>query len=229
MRGKITNFAQTKSLDGKIKVIIMDEFDNVSLDAQKMLRNLMEEYAGTCRFLLTCNYPFKIIPALHSRCQSIDMTPPFNECVKRVISIIKAENVIVDEDTKPKLLEIIKQNYPDLRRIINKIQSCIFDNKLVINDVINNNNFATEVFNWLINKKDIEQLRKYIIENEINFNNDYHSLLKGMFEAIFHSNLEIDKKRSGMLIVSNCMYQHQLVLDTEINCYSCIIELSQIL
>ena len=88
IRSKVTQFAQTRSLDGSLKVIILDECDGLSQDAQRALRNTMEEYAAQTRFILTANYNHKIIPALQSRCQSIDMSPPLDKCVDRVSDIL---------------------------------------------------------------------------------------------------------------------------------------------
>ena len=76
IRTKVTSFAQTKSIDGKIKVIILDEADGLSIDAQRVLRNTMEEFARITRFILTANYKYRVIPALQSRCQSLELTPP---------------------------------------------------------------------------------------------------------------------------------------------------------
>ena len=93
IRSKVTQFAQTRSIDGNIKIIILDECDGLSQDAQRALRNTMEEYAEITRFVLTANYSHRIIPALQSRCQSLDLTPPLELCVDRVIHILKSENI----------------------------------------------------------------------------------------------------------------------------------------
>jgi len=108
IRHKVINFAQTMSIDGKIKVIILDECDGLSIDAQRALRNTMEEFAGITRFILTANYKYKIIPALQSRCQSFDLTPPVDLAVKRCASILKKEGISVPDSEKVKLVEFIK-------------------------------------------------------------------------------------------------------------------------
>ena len=83
IRTKVTGFAQTKSFDGNLKTIILDECDGLTMDGQRALRNTMEELSGFTRFILTANYRYKIIPALQSRCQSIDLTPPHDLVIKR--------------------------------------------------------------------------------------------------------------------------------------------------
>ena len=89
IRTKVLNFAQTKSLFGDVKVIILDECDGLSIDAQKALRNSIEEYHDLTRFILTANYKHKIIPALQSRCQIIDITYEKNDYIAKLISIVK--------------------------------------------------------------------------------------------------------------------------------------------
>jgi replication factor C small subunit len=91
IRHNITNFAQTKSFDGKVKVVILDEADGLTGQAQAALRNTMESFAKYCRFILTANYKHKIIPALQSRCQSLDLKPVIDQAVKRCYNILKTE------------------------------------------------------------------------------------------------------------------------------------------
>ena len=121
IRGKISGFAKTKSLDGKLKVILLDEADQISLEGMKALRNVMEEYASNTRFILTCNYLFKIIAPIQSRCQIINLIPPIEGVVQRVVSILKEENVKITSEQKPLLLEHIRKNLPDIRRIVNDL------------------------------------------------------------------------------------------------------------
>jgi len=122
IRGKIVGFAKTKSLDGKIKVILLDEADQISLEGMKALRNVMEEFASNTRFILTCNYLYKIIPPIQSRCQIINLIPPIEGVVQRIVDILKKENVKIPADQKPLLLEHIRKHLPDIRRIVNDIQ-----------------------------------------------------------------------------------------------------------
>jgi len=230
IRSKVMTFAQTMSIDSKIKVVILDECDYLSINAQAALRNVMEEFLGTTRFILTCNYPLKVIPALHSRCQELDMTPPFEGVVARCIHILKAEGVTVPEQTKPQLVQLIKNAYPDVRKCINRLQKSVIDNVLIISETNNAVEFAEEVLSLLMQKKkDLMEIRKIIIDNETNFNNDYHDLLRSLFDCVYNSNIAPDKKRMAMLAVSEGMYRHSQVLDQEINAFSCVLTLSEII
>jgi len=114
---------------GDFKVVLLDEADYLSPNAQAALRGVMEEYHTTSRFILTCNYPNRIIPALHSRCQGfhiakIDQT----EFTARVAEILITEGVTPDLDT---LDTYVKATYPDLRKCINTVQMNIQDNSLL--------------------------------------------------------------------------------------------------
>jgi replication factor C small subunit len=119
VREKITNFVQMIPF-GPFKVVLLDEADYLTINAQAILRGLMETYANTSRFILTCNYPNRIIPALHSRCQGfhVDKTDQ-TEYTARVATILVNENVEFDLDT---LDTYVKLNYPDLRKCIHAVQ-----------------------------------------------------------------------------------------------------------
>ena len=128
VRDKIVNFVQMIPF-GAFKVVLLDEADYLSPNAQAALRGVMEEYHTTARFILTCNYPNRIIPALHSRCQGfhierIDQT----EFTARVAEIVLTEGVTPDLDI---LDTYVKATYPDLRKCINMVQMNCVEGKLV--------------------------------------------------------------------------------------------------
>jgi DNA polymerase III delta prime subunit len=127
IRDKITNFVQMIPF-GPFKVVLLDEADYLTPNAQAILRGVMEEYHTTARFILTCNYPNRIIPAIHSRCQGfhierVDIT----EFTARVATILVEENVEFDLDT---LDTFVKATYPDLRKCINMVQMNSMDGAL---------------------------------------------------------------------------------------------------
>lgn len=236
IRGKVKGFAQTRSIDGKLKIVILDEADFLSFastgggsNAQAALRNLMEEYSLTCRFILTANYRHKIIPALQSRCQDFDLTPPLNDCVQICVKILKSEGVHVDDAEKAKLMDLIKNNFPDLRKTINTLQKCTIDGVLSITKLEDRGDFARKILSQIIDKMDIVSLRKYIIENETLFNNDYQALLQGLFDSIFERPLAPDIKRLALVCVAEGLYRDAFVMDKEINAFSCILQLVDLL
>jgi DNA polymerase III delta prime subunit len=226
IRNKVMNFAQTMSIDGKVKVIILDEIDGTSIDAQRALRNTMEEFAGITRFILTANYKYKIIPALQSRCQSFDLTPPLDLAVKRCASILKQESITVPDDQRVKLVEFIKGTYPDLRKCINELQKFSSSGTLVLNDTKNNK--VLDLIFKEVKKKNVETLRKALIESEHTFNSDYTSLLRNLFNHVDETETNPDLKRFYLLTISEYLYRDSFVIDKEINCYACLIQLSEI-
>ena len=239
IRTKVINFSQTRSIDGKIKVVILDEIDGLSsvthgsagkTSAQQALRNVMEEYAENTRFIFTCNYPYKVIPALHSRCQEYDLTPPFDECVKRCGHILKEEKIKVSKENKKLLYELIRVKFPDLRKTINAIQKNVIDNTLNITVMDVDNTFIQTLFEKICNRNvEASTIRAYYIQNEIRFDNDYHGLLKGLFEAVFASNFKFDRQRKMMFVISTAMYQHQFVMDDEVNFFASVLGLMEII
>jgi len=229
VRSSILSFAQTKSLDGKIKIIFLDEFDNFTDAGQRALRNVMEEYAGNTRFILTGNYLHRIIQPIQSRCQVFtDFTPPIGEYAKRIKYILQQEKTAIEAGQVERIKEVIRYYYPDLRRIINYIQRSVIDNKLVIQDVINNEGFAQDILSKIEDKEDLMSIRKFVIESEQSFGNDYPKLMKDLFNSVYRSSMKEDKKRLALLQVSEYLYRSALVMDQEINFFSCLIALSQL-
>jgi len=192
IRTKVINFAQTQSIFGTIKVIVLDECDGLSLDAQKDLRNSMEEYHDIARFVLTANYQHKIIPALQSRCHTFVFTPPKEEYIKRVLHIINEEKVDIEHNH---LSELINKSYPDLRKCINNIQKYNITGKK--GSVLSNAESIVVECLALLQKKDMYKARKHIIENETLFSNDYDMLFKTLFEQLYNNKLSLsaDKNR----------------------------------
>lgn len=228
IRGKIVGFARTKSFDGKLKVILLDEFDGLSGEAMKALRNVMEEYAETCRFILTCNYLFKVIAPIQSRCQILNLIPPVEGVLQRVVEILKKEEVNIPQDQKASLLDHIKKNLPDLRRIINDIQKYSITGNLQIRNEVSAE-FVEKIFEKIQGGKDLMAIRREVIENEKEFSNDYRHFLKEMFEIVFRSDITHDRKASALLSVSKGLELDAFVVDKEINCFTALLNLKQVL
>jgi DNA polymerase III delta prime subunit len=224
IRNKVVNFAQTRSIDGKIKVIILDEADALSGEAQRALRNTMEEYSSVTRFILTGNYKYKLIDALRSRCQSFDLTPPLEDVLKRCLYVLKAEKITLPDDQRASFVQLVKSNYPDIRKCINDIQ------KFSIKGVINipaecSNQFLTELYN-LIKDKKITEVRKFIISNEDQINSDYVNLLRMLFNYIDKNEKNMEIKRMSLLVIAEHIYRAGFVADQEINAYACCVTLT---
>jgi replication factor C small subunit len=227
IRNKVITFSQTRSLDGKKKVIILDEFCGTTGEAQRILRNVMEEYASTTRFILTSNYINKIIEPIQSRCLLFNIVPKLEQTVSRCFKILNKENIIIESETS--FVSYIKNNFPDMRRIINDLQKFSITGTLKICENDKLKGFANTIFDNLVNKADAISIRKYIIQEERNFASDYQSLLKELFDLVYESKIKDDSKRSAMLEIGEHLYRDNFVMDHEINFFCCILNLSKII
>ena len=128
VRNKIQSFATTTALFGDYKVLLLDEADNLSPDAQKSLRALIEAHQNNCRFILTCNYPHKLIPPLRSRLQEYNFAYPTdgkslkNTFVKRLLSILQQEKVALSKEDVPTLVSLVALSYPNWRNCVHQLQ-----------------------------------------------------------------------------------------------------------
>lgn len=231
VRNDITGFSRTKSYNGKKKIVLLDEVDGMaSIDAQRSLRNVMEEYASHCRFILTCNYKHRVIVPLQSRCQSIDLDPKLQDVVKRCYHILKEEKVVVDEPNKVKLIGLIRKYFPDIRKCINEMQKFSSGDFLQIPDLNVQNEFVDKLIGLVINKK-VLNARKYIIENEAVFGGDYLALMKAVFDTVCGGNytLSEQQKKLWLVTIGEYMYRSAFVVDQEINFYCLLLALSEII
>jgi len=227
IRSKVVGFAQTKSLDGKVKVVILDESDGITLDGQRALRNTMEEYSSGTRFILTANYKHKIIPAIQSRTQFFDLNPPFDDVVKRVVDIVKQEGIKIEADQKANFVNVIKQSYPDIRKIINNVQKSTISNIFTVDHSVDNKDIIN-VIHKHVTSNEVLKLRKHLIENENEFQGDYHNLMKQYLNYVYDSSLDDNKKRQYIVTISDHMYKDVFVLDKEINAFACWVNLEKI-
>ena len=228
IRHNITNFAQTKSFDGGVKVVILDEADGLTPQAQAALRNTMETFAKYCRFILTANYKHKIIPALQSRCQALDIKPVVELAVKRCYHILKKENVKISDEQKIKFIQLVKRHFPDLRKAINELQKNVIDSELCIANINSDNELLETIYKKLASSKSLEA-RKYLIENEDRFQGDYDTLLGNYLNFIYTANIEDLKKKEMIAIIADHLYKSAFVVDKEINAFACLVNLENTL
>ena len=228
IRTKVSNFSWTKSFDGGIKVVILDEADGITLDGQKALRNTIEEYSAYTRFILTANYKHRITSAILSRTQYFDLTPSMGDVMKRIIFILNAEKIKIAEDQRKNLTQLVKDNYSDIRKTINLLQKCSYSGEFIINNKANQNEIINKIHDDLKSKQ-VLQLRKHLIESEIEFQGDYHNLMKRYLDFIYSSDIKDDIKRQIIIIISEYLYRDVFVADKEINAFACFCQLEKII
>lgn len=230
IRGEIKGFAERKSLDGSIKIVIIDECDGLSTNggsntsAQKALRNMMEEFSGTVRFILTANYINMITDPIISRCMVYSVVPPLKEFGKRILRILALEHITYD---KKGMGNYIRGFYPDMRRAINTIQRDVVNGKLTFKAMRNNDGFFENLVSLLKNGNLIK-IREEIAKKILLFSNDYHVMMKGLFEHVYTLKIEKQIKSKILLVLSEAMYRHSSVIDKEINCFSALIRISDL-
>ena len=227
VRNNAKNFASTVSLSStaKHKVVIIDEADNTGNDVQLLLRAFIEEFAGNCRFILTCNYKNKIIEPLHSRCAVIDFGIRGKEKAQLAVSFLSRLQSILDiEGIKYDLkviAELINKHFPDWRRVLNECQKYSVGGSI---DSAILASFSDVSVNELIKSlkdKNFTEVRKWVVGN---LDNDASSLLRRVYDAAYDC-LSPATIPAAVLIIAKYQYQCAFVADQEINLLACLTEI----
>jgi replication factor C small subunit len=223
VRDKIVNFVQMIPF-GDFKVVLLDEADYLSPNAQAALRGVMETYHTTARFILTCNYPNRIIPALHSRCQGfhierVDIT----EFTARVATILVEESVEFDLDT---LDTFVKATYPDLRKCINTVQMNSMDGSLHTPEKGDTGeaDYKIEMVE-LFKKGKISEARKLVCSQARP--EEMEEVYRWLYDNVEIFG-EVEKQDKAVLIIKQGLVDHTLVIDPEINLAATLIRLAHL-
>lgn len=221
VRNKVKNFASTMGFKD-YKIIILDECDYITPNAQAALRNLMETFSKHCRFILTCNFVERIIDPIQSRCQSFQIIPPSKKEVARHIhNILLEENVMSDmKDLKV----LIDSGYPDIRRVINAAQRNVVKGKLKLDTTsIIQNDYKLKLLKILKTqdkKTAFKDIRQLLLDNKIT---DFADLFRLLYD-------EVDDWGKGhvaecILVIARYELSDTQVVDKEINAMAMLIEL----
>jgi DNA polymerase III delta prime subunit len=222
VRTKIKNFASTVGFR-QWKIVILDEADYMTPNGQAALRNLMETFSKTTRFILTCNYVEKIIDPIQSRCQTFAITPPSKkEVAKRIVDILNEQQVDYKMED---VATIINAGYPDIRRVLNSCQRQVIDNNLIIDKAsLVQANYMTKVLDILKSDQSVKDsfanIRQVIADSKVQ---DFTALYKFLFD-------EIDNYAKGhigpvILILAEAQYQDAFAVDKELHVMSMIVKL----
>ena len=226
LRTTVVNYASTVSLSGGKKVIVIDEADYMNKDSvQPALRGVIEEFSKNCRFIFTCNFKNRIIPALHSRCSVVDFViskdakPALGmEMLENVKRILNAEGVKYEESV---LVQLILKYFPDFRRVINELQKYSL-NGIIDEDILKQS--SDENFNELfvaLKGKDFSGMRKWVAEN---IDNDHVRLYRQIYDTL---NNRFEKKSipAAVLTIADYSYKSAFVADQEVNMVACLTEM----
>jgi replication factor C small subunit len=222
IRDKVSGFASSASFK-PLKVIILDEADFLTIQAQASLRNVIETFSRSTRFILTCNYIERIIDPLQSRCQVLKIVPPsMREVASHIAGILDNENI---EWAKETLGPIVKQYYPDIRKILGTAQLSTIDNKLVLDkSILVSNNYIEQVINELKTGKNWKTIRQIIADSNIN---DYDELFKALYDNV--STYAPQSEGLVTIYINEHSYQANFRIDKEINMMACIAQIIQVL
>jgi DNA polymerase III delta prime subunit len=227
IKESVTRFAETMGV-GDMRYIFLDEADGLSPQAQGVLRGTMEKYANSVRFLLTCNYPHKVIPAIKSRCETGRMhieKLDTSEFFMRLVDVLDKEDVEIDPDA---LEAIVKTAYPDLRRGISLIQANSFNGKLVSPDAD-----AEVVADYkldmiaLFRSKKYTEARKLIcaqVQQE-----EYEDIFRFMYQNLeVWADGDLDKEDRCIIVIRDGLVKHTMCADIEINLSATLVELEMV-
>ena len=216
IRDKVSSFASVASFK-PLKVVILDEADFLTIQAQASLRNIIEKFPRTTRFILTCNYVERIIDPLQSRCQVLKVVPPTKKITAlHLLKILDQENIRhTDED----IISIVNQFYPDLRKCINAIQANTVNSQLKLDEsVLFSSNYVNEVISELgKDKPNFKNIRQIIANANTD---DYEELFKELFDSA--SEYLPGKEGTVASLVNDHQYKANFRIDKEINTMSLI-------
>ncbi len=220
IRDKVQGFASTISFE-PIKVVILDEADFLTIQAQASLRNIIETFSRTTRFIMTCNFVERIIDPLQSRCQVLKIIPPTKKDVAKHLHWICNEESITHEIND--LVPLVNQYYPDLRKCINTIQLSTVDggaNDLYLkldHSILVSSNYIDKVITSLSNKSKFNDIRQIIADANVN---DFDELFKSLYER--SSEYLPGKEGTASILINEHQYKANFRIDKEINIMSLI-------
>ena len=222
IRDKVSSFASTMSFS-PLKVVILDEADFLTIQAQASLRNVIETFSRTTRFILTCNFIERIIDPLQSRCQTLKIVPPSKlDVVNHLIKVVQKEGIkcsVSDLET------ITNNNYPDVRKMLNTIQVSTQDNNLKLDkDALVSNNYMSKVVEELAKSSPkFNEIRQIIANANVK---DFEVFYRFLFDNA--SDFAPGKEGTVAIHINEYSFQSNFRIDKEINCMALIKQLINI-
>jgi replication factor C small subunit len=224
IRNKVKQFASTVSLTNQTKVIILDESDSMTPEAQRAIRGVFEEFYKNCRFILTCNFKNKLIEPIHSRCSVIDFTISKKnkpilamKLLERVEYILSMENV---EYSKDVVIQLIMKYFPDFRRLLNELQRYSVSGSIGSGILATTNLNVTELVGFL-SGKEFTNVRKWVVDN---LDNESDAVYRSIYDSLYDS-LEPASIPEAVVIIADYQYKSAFVSDIEINLLAALTEI----
>jgi len=226
IRDKVQGFASSASFK-PLKIIILDEADFLTIQAQASLRNIIETYSRTTRFILTCNYLERIIDPLQSRCQVLKITPPSKkEVAQHVANVLEQENINYELND---LVLVVNKHYPDVRKILNTCQVNTVESKLTIDKaLIASNGYTDAILKELIaaNKNSFNNIRQILADSNLS---DFEEIYRFLYDNLDEYGKNDLAKALIIIEIENYIYHANFRVDKEINVMALICSILKII
>ena len=223
IREKVKGFASAASWKG-IKVVILDEADFITIQGQAALRNVIETFSRSTRFILTCNFVERIIDPLQSRCQVLKIVPPTKMDVYHHLTWILADQLSLSYQSED-IKSLIVKYYPDMRKMLNVLQMSVKDDAVVLDEtVLTSTSYIKEVLKELAGKKSWLTIRQIIADSNVK---DFEELYRNLFE--YAPKYAPGKEGSVAIILNEHLYQANFRIDKEINVMSAIAKIIEVI
>lgn len=224
VRDKIKTYASSMSLAGGRKVIIIDEADYLSPNAQAAFRNAIETFSKNCSFIFTCNFKNKLIEPLHSRCAVIDFALKNNEKAqmasqffKRIQQILRSEEIQAEDKV---VAEVVKKHFPDFRRVINELQRFSKFGNIDTGILAQVSETPISEVIKFVKEKDFGSIRKWVGSNDIDPTEFFRKIYDNLYDILQPASIP-----QAVVILADYQYKQAFVADAEINIVACLTEL----
>lgn len=219
MKTQVTQFCQSVSYDGRPKVVILDEIDGMSIEAQKSLRNIMDANKDTI-FILTCNYLNRVLEPIQDRCPPVSLTCIPSDIKERLVRILNNENIDYTEESLDRFTKDVMPKFlPSIRSVIGVLQDCCYDGTLNPSTELQLIDGLEKTCKYIItelrNGTNPKKVREYLIKNSANFDEDYLKLASSLFNILCNTKISADVLSK----IAGIIFRIDQVIDKEIQFY----------
>jgi DNA polymerase III delta prime subunit len=225
VRNKIIDFANAVSISADVKIIILDESDSMTLDAQNSLKNIIEKSSSDTRFIFTCNNISKMEPAIKSRCTEIQVHATVKEVYQRLAHILSVEDITVSKEQQQQIIkEILQPRYPDIRSMIQHLENCCVTGEFAFVDHVPEDDVG-EIVDFIMNNAaggvhNVRKCREFWIANSMKFSNSYDRLAASLFTsclAKINDARELDEVNKYIVEFNHGAFDQEIIFTALVN------------
>lgn len=221
-RNKIKTYASSMSFSGKRKVVIIDEADYLTPEAQAAARAAIEEFSSNCSFIFTCNYKSRLIDAIHSRCSVVEFAVKNGNKVKMATSFLKRVQTILEKENVkydvPVLVQIIQKHFPDYRRLLNELQRYSAHGEINSGILSQFTDVDLKDLMKFLKEKNFTNMRKWVAMNS---DRDYGKMFRQIYDALYE-NVNSESIPYAVITLADYQYKSAFAMDQEINMVACL-------